>query len=95
MRRRGGSLSLILQPLHQLVSSNVGSRLAAHLDDRLMVVCVSPSGIGQLERPELANDLTMARDFDLGMMGPPLDISMLRPRRMGHRPLHRHPHQAL
>jgi ATP-binding cassette, subfamily B, bacterial len=29
-----------------------------------------------LERPELMNDLSMARDFDLGMMGPPLDISM-------------------
>ena len=70
------TLSLILQPLHQLVSSNLGSRLAAHLYDRLMTVCVGPSGIGHLERPELTNDLTMARDFDLGMMGPPLDISM-------------------
>ena len=70
------TLSLILQPLHQLVSANVGSRLAAHLYDRLMAVCISPSGIGHLERPELTNDLTMARDFDLGMMGPPLDISM-------------------
>ena len=70
------TLSLVLQPLHQLVSSNVGSRLAAHLYDRLTAVCVSPPGIGHLERPELTNDLTMARDFDLGMMGPPLDISM-------------------
>ena len=70
------TLLLVLQPLHQLVSSNVGSRLAAHLYDRLLSVCVRPSGIGHLERPELTNDLTMARDFDLGMMGPPLDISM-------------------
>ena len=70
------TVSLVLQPIHQLVSSNVGSRLAAHLYDRLMAVCVSPDGIGHLERPELTNDLTMARDFDLGMMGPPLDLSM-------------------
>ncbi len=67
---------LVVQPLHQLVSSNLGSSLAAHLYDRLMVVGVDPAGIDHLERPELANDLTMARDFDLGMMGPPLAISM-------------------
>jgi ATP-binding cassette, subfamily B, bacterial len=67
---------LVVQPLHQAVSSNLGSRTAAHLYDRLMHVCVAPPGIGHLERPELTDDLTMARDFDLGMMGPPLDISM-------------------
>ncbi|MEK7423717.1 MAG: ABC transporter ATP-binding protein [Actinomycetota bacterium] len=68
--------SLVVHPLHQMVSSNAGSSLAAHLYDRLMDVCVTPDGIAHLERPELTNDLTMARDFDLGMMGPPLDISM-------------------
>jgi ATP-binding cassette, subfamily B, bacterial len=67
---------LVVQPLHQVVSSNLGSRTAAHLYDRLMRVGVTPDGIGHLERPELTNDLTMARDFDLGMMGPPLAISM-------------------
>jgi ATP-binding cassette, subfamily B, bacterial len=70
------SLLLIAQPLHQVVSSNVGARLAAHLYDRLTTICVTPAGIGHLERAELTNDLTMARDFDLGIMGPPLDISM-------------------
>lgn len=68
--------SLVVFPIHQVVSSNLGSRMAAHLYDRLMAVCVTPPGIGHLEDPELTNDLTMARDFDLGMMGPPLDISM-------------------
>jgi ATP-binding cassette, subfamily B, bacterial len=68
--------SLVVNPIHQLVSSNLGSSLAAHLYDRLMAVCVAPNGIAHLERPDLTNDLTMARDFDLGMMGPPLDISM-------------------
>ncbi|HSB86160.1 MAG TPA: ABC transporter ATP-binding protein [Ilumatobacteraceae bacterium] len=70
------SLLLIAQPLHQVVSSNLGGRMAAHLYDRLMATCVTPAGIGHLERSELTTDLTMARDFDLGMMGPPLDISM-------------------
>ena len=50
--------------------------MAAHLYDRLISVCVAPAGIAHLERAELTTDLTMARDFDLGMMGPPLAISM-------------------
>ncbi len=67
---------LVVQPLHQLVSQLVGSRLSAHLNDRLLAACVTPPGIGHLEDAELSNDLAMARDFDLGMMGPPLDIAM-------------------
>ena len=67
---------LVVQPVHQLVSANAGQRLSAHLYDRLMAVCVTPDGMSHLERPDLTNDLTMARDFDLGMMGPPLSISM-------------------
>jgi ABC-type multidrug transport system fused ATPase/permease subunit len=35
-----------------------------------------PPGIGHLEDPELESDRTMARDFDLGITGPPLAISM-------------------
>ena len=70
------TLLLVSQPLHQVVSSNLGARMAAHLYDRLITVCVAPPGIAHLERAELTTDLTMARDFDLGMMGPPLDISM-------------------
>ena len=70
------TLLLVSQPLHQVVSANLGGRMAAHLYDRLMTVCVAPAGIAHLERSELTTDLTMARDFDLGMMGPPLEISM-------------------
>jgi ABC-type multidrug transport system fused ATPase/permease subunit len=66
----------VLTPLHLAVSGNVGSRLAAHLYDRLMTASTSPPGIAHLEDPELATDLTVARDFDLGIMGPPLSISM-------------------
>src|SRR5712675_2916231 len=32
--------------------------------------------MGHLEYPTLTNDLAVARDFDLGMTGPPLNISM-------------------
>lgn len=66
----------VLTPLHQAVGANLGSRTAAWLYDRLSVACVSPPGMGHLERPALTNDLTVARDFDLGIMGPPLPISM-------------------
>jgi ATP-binding cassette subfamily B protein len=66
----------ILAPLHQVISANLGDRTAAWLYDRLTEACVRPPGIGHLEDPKLAADLTVARDFDLGMTGPPLSISM-------------------
>ena len=66
----------VLAPLHQALSANLGSRTAAWLYDELTTACVSPPGMGHLEDPELAQDLTMARDFDLGISGPPLNISM-------------------
>jgi len=66
----------ILAPLHQVISANLGDRTAAWLYDRLTEACVRPPGIGHLEDPKLTADLTIARDFDLGMTGPPLSISM-------------------
>jgi ABC-type multidrug transport system fused ATPase/permease subunit len=66
----------VLTPLHQAVSANLGDRTAAWLDDRLTTVCVRPPGIGHLENPSLTSDLVAARDFDLGMTGPPLNISI-------------------
>ena len=66
----------ILTPLHQAISANLGDRTAAWLYDRLTDACVGPPGMGHLEDPTLTNDLTVARDFDLGMTGPPLNISM-------------------
>ena len=66
----------ILSPLHLAVSANLGSRAAAWLYDELTVACVEPPGMAHLEDPGLTNDLTMARDFDLGISGPPLSISM-------------------
>ena len=66
----------VLTPVHQAVSANLGSRVAAWLNDRLVEACVRPPGLGHLEDPKLTGDLTVARDFDLGMTGPPMYINM-------------------
>src|ERR1700729_3906232 len=66
----------VLSPIHQAVSANLGDRTAAWLYDRLTEACARPPGMGHLEDPTLTGDLTVARDFDLGMTGPPLSISM-------------------
>jgi ATP-binding cassette subfamily B protein len=66
----------VLGPIHQALSANLGDRTAAWLYDRLTDACVQPPGMGHLEDPELAEDLTVARDFDAGMLGPPLFLSM-------------------
>jgi len=66
----------VLSPIHHAVGANLGSRTAAWLYDRLTTACVGPPGMGHLESPGLTSDLTMARDFDLGITGPPIFISM-------------------
>jgi ATP-binding cassette subfamily B protein len=66
----------VLAPIHQAIGANLGDRTAAWLYDRLAEACVEPPGMGHLEDPALTNDLTAARDFDLGTTGPPLSISM-------------------
>ena len=66
----------VLSPIHQALSANLGDSTAAWLYDRLTEACVRPPGIGHLEDPTLTSDLTVARDFDLGMTGPPLSIAM-------------------
>jgi ATP-binding cassette, subfamily B, bacterial len=66
----------ILVPMHQAIGANLGDRTAAWLYDRLTEACVRPPGMGHLEDPSLTADLTVARDFDLGMTGPPLNVSV-------------------
>jgi ATP-binding cassette, subfamily B, bacterial len=66
----------VLPPLHHALGTNLGSRVAAWLYDQLTIACVTPPGMGHLEDPRLTTDLTMARDFDLGITGPPMSISM-------------------
>ena len=69
-------LMQVLTPIHTALSANLGDRTAAWLYDRLSEACVRPPGMGHLEDPSLTSDLTVARDFDLGMTGPPLSFSM-------------------
>jgi ATP-binding cassette subfamily B protein len=66
----------VLGPVHTAIGANLGDRTAAWLYNRLTDACVTPPGMGHLEDPSLTSDLTVARDFDLGMTGPPLAISM-------------------
>ncbi len=74
-----GALFVVLQvlaPIHTAVGAELGDRTAAWLYDQLTQACARPPGIRHLEDPTLTNDLTVARDFDLGMTGPPLSVSM-------------------
>lgn len=70
------ALLQVLAPMHQALSANLGSRLAAFLFDRLTAACVRPQGLAHLEDPTLATDLTVAREFDAGMTGPPMHINL-------------------
>jgi len=65
-----------LPSLHHAVGANLGSRTAAWLYDQLTLACVGPPGLEHLEDSRLTADLAMARDFDLGISGPPLNIAM-------------------
>jgi ABC-type bacteriocin/lantibiotic exporter with double-glycine peptidase domain len=74
-----GALFILLQivaPVHLAVSYNLGDRTAAWLYDKLTAACIQPPGIGHLEDQKLISDLTVARDFDLAMTGPPLNVSL-------------------
>jgi ABC-type multidrug transport system fused ATPase/permease subunit len=66
----------VLPPVHRTLSANLGDRTAAWLYDRLTEACVRPPGIAHLEEASLTTDLTVARDFDRGMTGPPLQIAV-------------------
>jgi ATP-binding cassette subfamily B protein len=66
----------LLPPIHRAIGFNLGDRTAAYLYDRLTEASVRPEGVAHLEDPSLTADLAVARDFDLGMTGPPLSYSM-------------------
>ena len=74
-----GAVFLLLQilpPLHHAAGTNLGSRIADWLYDQLTRTCVTPPGMGHLENPKLTTDLSMSRDFDMAITGPPMSISM-------------------
>jgi ABC-type multidrug transport system fused ATPase/permease subunit len=66
----------VLTPIQTAVSHNLGDRTASYLYDRLTEACVRPQGMAHLEDPRLIGDLTVAREFDRGMTGPPLSYSL-------------------
>jgi ATP-binding cassette subfamily B protein len=66
----------VLMPIHQAVSSNLGSLVAAWLNDELAGACVEPPGIGHLEDAALGEDLVVAREFDHGQTGPPMYLNV-------------------
>lgn len=66
----------LLAPLHAQVATNLGDHLSAWLHDTLLQATTQPAGIAHLESRELTDRLAVARDFDLGMVGPPLTVSM-------------------
>jgi ABC-type multidrug transport system fused ATPase/permease subunit len=68
--------SQALGPLHEALGYDLGNRTSTSLNDRLMAATLDPPGVAHLERGDLADDLSMARDFDLGITGPPLSYSM-------------------
>ena len=69
-------LMLILNPIQTAVSMNLGNKVSVWLNETLIRACVEPPGIGHLEDPDLADDLTTAREFDRGMTGPPMYLNV-------------------
>ena len=69
-------LSQVGPPVHQVVGALLGHHVSSILNDRLMATTLGPDGVGHLERGDLTNDLTTARDFDLGWTGPPMFMNM-------------------
>lgn len=69
-------LMQLLAPVHSQVGSLLGEHVSDRLHDRLLVAATSPEGVAHLEDRAHMDELTAARDFDLGMTGPPLHMSM-------------------
>jgi ABC-type multidrug transport system fused ATPase/permease subunit len=69
-------VSQVAPPVHQVVGQLLGHHFSSVLNERLMAATFGPDGIGHLERGDLTDDLTTARDFDLGWTGPPMFMVM-------------------
>lgn len=66
----------VMPPVHNAVSQHLGALLAAHLSDRIARATTEPAGIGHLEDPEMAGDLTLAREFDAGISSVPMYLAI-------------------
>jgi len=69
-------LILVLSPIHDAISANLGAQAGADLHERLLRAAIEPAGIAHLEEPELADDFGLARDFDLGITAPPIRVCL-------------------
>jgi ABC-type multidrug transport system fused ATPase/permease subunit len=69
-------VSQVGPPVHQVIGTLLGHHVSSVLNDRLMATTLGPDGVGHLERGDLSNDLTTARDFDLGWTGPPMFMNL-------------------
>jgi ATP-binding cassette, subfamily B, bacterial len=69
-------LILVLSPIHDAVSANLGARVGGDLHERLLRSAIEPEGVAHLEEPVLADDFTLARDFDLGITAPPIRVCL-------------------
>jgi ATP-binding cassette, subfamily B, bacterial len=69
-------LILVLSPVQDALSANLGARVGGHLHRRLLRAAIEPAGIAHLEEPALADDFALARDFDLGITAPPVRVCM-------------------
>ncbi|HEY2813110.1 MAG TPA: ABC transporter ATP-binding protein [Acidimicrobiales bacterium] len=65
-----------LGPVHDALGANLGAVASSWLHDRLLDSCLSPPGLAHLEQPDLADELAGAREFDLGLTGPNMAVSM-------------------
>ena len=74
----GGSFALLSMssPIHTQIGSILGDKTSGWLQAALTAACADPPGISHLERPGLADELTMGRDFDLGITGPPMSVAL-------------------
>ena len=63
-------------PVHDALSTSLGATLSNWLHERLLDACNGSPGLAHLESPELADQLSMARDFDYGLSGPNITVSM-------------------
>mgnify|MGYP001791871136 CR=1 FL=1 len=72
------ALMEVLPPINAAVSTNLSQKTITYLHDKLLQASLTPAGIAPLEKPEINDLLAQARDFDLGITGPPLSASLPR-----------------
>ncbi|MEY2471009.1 MAG: ATP-binding cassette, subfamily bacterial [Actinomycetota bacterium] len=72
------ALMEVLPPINAAVSTNLAQKTTTYLHDALLDASLAPAGIAHLERPEINDLLVQARDFDLGVTGPPMSACLPR-----------------